>query len=433
MLIRFSVTNFRSIKETQFLSMEASHTISELPDHVSNVELTESNRQKQEHLLKSAVIFGPNASGKSNVVEALGHVGHFIINAARLQRGDEIKWGAPFKLDSKASGQPSVFEIVFVQKNRNGQTFKYEYGFALTSERIIEEWLLEYRSGRPTQLFSREYDPETQETSWHFGGGLKVGDIPQRTLDNVLFLSKAAQENHLVLSQVFDWFLHVLTVLPSTRNNNTIIQHYLKTDFEKRKSRLLRFLSDADIRIVDLQLTEKQLKIRGSRFPENVPDIESDLAKKQSGTKLQSIHVVRDTGQRVEFDFTRDESDGTQALLALASLFMEAADRKQVIVVDELDKNLHPLLIQMLLRAFHNFSKGSQLIFTTHNLHQMDEDQFRKDQIWLMEKDRLTESSFLYCLGDLKGIRKEHAFDRRYLLGAYGALPVLGEFDLRMK
>jgi hypothetical protein len=182
-----------------------------------------------------------------------------------------------------------------------------------------------------------------------------------------------------------------------------------------------------------LQLTEKQLTIGGSRFPESVPDVELDLAKEQSGTKLQSIHVVHDTGQRVEFDFTRDESDGTQALLALASLFMEAADKAQVIVVDELDKNLHPLLIQMLLRAFHNFSKGSQLIFTTHNLHQMDEDQFRKDQIWLMEKDRLTESSFLYCLGDLKGIRKEHAFDRRYLLGAYGALPVLGEFDLRMK
>lgn len=433
MLVRFSVTNFRSIKETQSLSMEASRAISEMPTHISHIELMESNRPKQVNLLKSAVIFGPNASGKSNVVEALGHMRHFIINAARLQRGDEIKWVSPFKLDSRVSRLPSIFEIMFIQQTRNGQTFKYEYGFALTNERIVEEWLLEYRSGRPTQLYSRKYNPKTQETSWHFGGSLKVGDIPQRTLDNVLFLSKAAQENHPVLSQVFDWFLHVLTMLPSARNNNSIIQHYLKTDFEKKKSRLLQFLSDADISIVDLQLTEKQTTTGSNRFPESVPDRETDLIKEQLETKLQSIHLVHDTGQKVEFDFRYDESDGTQALLALASLFMEAADRKQVIVVDELDKNLHPLLIQTLLRAFHKYSQGSQLIFTTHNLHQLDEDQFRKDQIWLMEKDRQTESSFLYCLGDLKGIRKEHAFDRRYLLGAYGALPVLGEFNLRKK
>lgn len=434
MLIEFSITNFRSIKETQSLSMITADSLDELPNNICMIKFPAMKQKKQERaLLKSAAIYGPNASGKSNLIDALEYMQSFIIHAARQQRGDEMNWVAPFKLNSKTLKQPSIFKIVFELQNLNKKRLKYEYGFSITKERVLEEWLYEYRSSHITRLFVRKYQPKKKNYTWHFGGGLKVGDFHQRTLENVLFLSKAAQENHEYLSPIFDWFRQTLMILPSSRNNAHICRNYLKTDFDRKKIRLLHFLQDADMGIADLQMVQQKIDIDDKKFPADMPPEQKAYIKEQLGTKLQSIHVMKDTNQKVVFDFLKDESDGTIAMLALATILIEAADCEHILIIDEIDKSLHPLLINALLKAFHKFTHNSQLIFTIHNIQQMDEEMFRKDQIWLIEKIPQTEASSLFRLSDLKGIRKEHAFDRRYLLGAYGALPILGDFDLRNK
>lgn len=398
MLVEFSVTNFKAFRETQTLKLSPDTSTKDLTDNI----------HKKSSLLKSALIYGPNASGKSTLIEALRLMKFFIIESARTQRGDEINWVVPFRLNSKTLEQPTVFEATFILQTAPGKTIKYEYGFATNKTRVVEEWLIEYRTARPSHIFGRSYNSKQKETKWTFKIGLKPGDIPKRTLENTLFLSKAAQENHDYLAPIFDWFRQNLVVQSSQRDNDSIIRSCIEGDFNEKKKKILHFLQDADVGITDLQI-------------------------QQQAGRLQSVHVMQDTKHRVEFDFLNDESDGTISMLALASYLIDASNHSRVIVIDELDKSLHPLLIQELILAFHKFSKNSQLIFTTHNIQHMDEELFRKDQVWLMEKNRPSESSSLFRLSDLKGIRKEHAFDRRYLLGAYGALPILGNFDLRSK
>lgn len=412
MLINFSITNFRSFKGIQSLLMSTDASTEEIPKNINKLLLPGSHK-KYTSLLKSAVIFGPNASGKSTLIDALEYMRSFIIDSARMQRGDEITWVSPFKLDPATLQEPSVFQVTFILPTDHGKNIKYEYGFAVTRERIVEEWLFEYRSSRATQLFVRSYKAKKHETIWSFKEGLKVGDIHKRTLENTLFLSKAAQENHEHLAPVFDWFRQTLVVQSSHRDNDSIIRNCIKNNFESRKEKILHFLHDADIGIADLQVMQKQ--IHGD----------------ESGARLHSVHMMG--ANKVEFDFLNDESDGTIAMLALASILIDGLNKERIFVIDELDKSLHPLLIRGLVEAFHKFSNHSQLIFSTHDIQQMDEKLFRKDQIWLIEKKHPGESSLLYRLSDLKGIRKEHAFDRRYLLGAYGALPILGNFDMSTK
>lgn len=431
MLIQFSVANFRSFKEASCLSMATDASTKELPENI-NMFQQSGKQKKKSALLKSAAIYGPNASGKSKLVDALGYMKFFIINAARQQRGDENSWVSPFKLDSITLEQPSVFEITFVLQSDQGKSIKYEYGFAVTKQRVVEEWLFEYRTSHATQLFVRTYEAKKKGYKWAFGGGLKVGDIHERTLENVLFLSKSAQENHKHLAPIFDWFRQTLIVISSQRDYEAMTRDCLKSDFENKKKRILHFLKDADVGITDLQIVKKNLEIDKKIFPSYMSHEEKIYIKDQMRMQLQSVHVMKDTGQKVAFNFLEDESDGTIAMLALAFILIEAIDKERVLVIDEFDKSLHPLLIKELIKAFHRFSRNSQLIFTTHDIEQMDEEMFRKDQIWLMEKNR-QEASILYRLSDLKGIRKEHAFDRRYLLGAYGGLPILGKFDLRSK
>jgi len=424
MLISFSVTNFRSIEKKQTLSLLAQHSDS-FPKHISTVQLPGNKQKKTCHLLKSVAIFGPNASGKSNFIEAMGHVKQFVIDSVKNQRGDEIAWADPFRLYSKTLEQPSAFEVVFVQKNHAGQKLKYEYSFAVTKQRVVEEQLIEYSSSRPTKLFSRKW--AKSKYSWHFAENFKPRDIHLRTSENVLFLSKAAQENHDHLIPVFDWFRQTLQVLPSRRQDIALVREHLETQFEKKKSRLLRFLQDADVGIVDLQLVHRN--IDDLPLSQGISEEAKLHLKDLLGKRVQAVHLMRDSKKKVIFDLETDESDGTHAMLALAAFLTEAAEQERVLFVDELDKSLHPLLVRGLFKAFHSLSKSSQVCFTLHSVQQMDEDYCRKDQVWLMEKDFKTKASSLYSLADFKGIRKEHSLDRRYLLGAYGALPIIGDFD----
>jgi len=427
MLVEFNVSNFRSIKERQTLSMESSVTSNRLPGNMFSLDISHSS-DKKENLLKSLAIYGPNASGKSSLVDALGHMKYFIINSSvTMQRGEKIQWVSPFKLDCDSIKAPSVFEITFIKENADGVATKYEYGFAVTKDQVVDEWLDEYKTTRSSRLFLREYDSIKGEYKWSFGKRFTARTIADRTANNVLFLSKAAQENHPYLASIFDWFAKVLCVISTEERGRFRMKEFIE-NFDLLKPKILHMLGDADFGIVDIAFEKRNTdKIN---FPESFPKEVVLRMKEELTHNLRSVHKMPGTEDPVFFDFLRDESDGTKSILSLAKHWIEAAENQQVIVIDELEKNLHPKLVRSLIEMFHRFSHGSQLIFTTHDVFQMDTSVFRRDQIAFAEKDHETQSTQLYKISDIKGVRKEHVLDRRYMLGAFGALPILGNFEI---
>ncbi|MBT4936326.1 ATP-binding protein [Candidatus Peregrinibacteria bacterium] len=384
---------------------------------------------KKESLLKSLAIYGPNASGKSSLVDALGHMKHFVISSSTsMQRGEKIQWISPFKLDIDSVKSPSVFEITFIKENEEGVATKYEYGFAITKEQIIDEWLYEYRTKRSSRLFLREYDSVKGKYKWSFGKRFSGKAIAERTANNVLFLSKAAQENHPYLVSIFDWFSNVLCVISTGNRGRVSLMKEFIENFDLLKPKILHMLGDADLGIVDIAF--EKIDMDQIEVPDFFPEEVVLKLKEELTHNLRSVHKMPGTEESVSFDFLREESDGTKSILGLAKHWIEAAGKQQVIVVDELEKNLHPKLVRSLIEMFHRFSHGSQLIFTTHDIFQMDTSVFRRDQIVFAEKDHETQSTQLYKVSDIKGVRKEHVLDRRYMLGALGALPILGNFEI---
>lgn len=414
MLIEFSVTNFRSIKDTQVLSMVAS----------SSKERWEANTfaphsPSTPRLLHSAMILGPNASGKSNLVKALYFMADLVEHSASgKQRGDRLNL-QPFRLKAETTQAPSEFEIVFEQSS-----VRYQYGFAATAEGIREEWLIAFPEGRSQRWFARTVDPAGEHTEWYFGPAFKgpKKTLSEATRPNALFLSTAVQLNNQQLQPVFDWFVDRLRAVPAGRDfPTTHFDSYTATRCRKDtdRKRVLEFLKAADLGIEGLSV--EVAKWTAEDLPEGFPD---DLAKQLVGKERLEIHSQHhdlDTGESVDFDFG-DESDGTRNLFSWAGPWLDVLDRGLVLVIDELDTSLHPILVRFLVNLFHNAETnpyGAQLICTTHDVTQL-EGELRRDQVWFVEKrDQQTR---LYPLSDFRP-RKEEAVGRGYLRGRYGALP----------
>jgi len=414
MIIEFSVTNFRSIKDTQVLSMVAS----------SSKERWEANTfapnsPSTPRLLHSAMVLGPNASGKSNLVKALYFVADLVEHSASgKQRGDRLDL-QPFRLTAETAQAPSEFEIVFEQSS-----VRYQYGFAATAEGIREEWLIAFPEGRSQRWFARTVDPAGEDTEWYFGPAFKgpKKTLSEATRPNALFLSTAVQLNNQQLQPVFDWFVDRLRAVPAGRDfPTTHFDSYTATRCRKDtdRKRVLEFLKAADLGIEGLSV--EVAKWTAEDLPEGFPD---DLAKQFVGKErleVYSQHHDLDTGEAVDFDFG-DESDGTRNLFSWAGPWLDVLDRGLVLVIDELDTSLHPTLVRFLVNLFHSAETnpyGAQLICTTHDVTQL-EGELRRDQVWFVEKRQ--QQTHLYPLSDFRP-RKHEAIGRGYLRGRYGALP----------
>lgn len=413
MLIEFSVTNFRSIKDTQVLSMVAS----------SSKERWEANTfapssPSTPRLLHSAMVLGPNASGKSNLVKGLYFVSDLVEHSASgKQRGDRLDL-QPFRLTSETAQAPSEFEIIFEQSS-----VRYQYGFAATAEGIREEWLIAFPEGRSQRWFARTVDPASEKTEWYFGPAFKgpKKTLSEATRPNALFLSTAVQLNSQQLQPVFDWFADRLRAVPAGRDVPAHFDSYTATRCRKEadRKRVLEFLKAADLGIEGLSV--EVAKWTAEDLPEDFPD---DLAKQFVGKErleVYSQHRDLDTGEALDFDLG-DESDGTRNLFSWAGPWLDVLDRGLVLVIDELDASLHPTLVRFLVDLFHNTETnpyGAQLICTTHDVTQL-EGELRRDQVWFVEKRQ--QQTHLYPLSDFRP-RKHEAVGRGYLRGRYGALP----------
>ncbi len=419
MLIEFSISNFRSIADTQTFSFVADDSKPENPSAVfSPVGSVSISKFK---LLKSAAVYGANAAGKSNVIRALSTMKRIVmISAASKQVGDELPVSA-FKLDRDLSEQPSEFEVSFIYEG-----VRYQYGFSASRVRVHEEWLFAYPKGRPQNWFSRVWNANERKTEWSFSANLQGEKQTWKnaTRDNSLFLSTAVQLNSLQLKPVFDWFKHQVRFIgvdgfsPAFSAN---LCHQAGHDA------VLSFLKKGDVGIDGLDILADKFK------PEALPDEMSEALKRVIIDNMQDEDVfevktkhLNDVGEAVVFDL-EEESTGTQKLFAFAGPWLDCLEKGYTLFVDELHDNLHPKLVQYLVELFHNEKtnpNNAQLFFTTHETSILNQAVFRRDQVWFCEKDKRNATQ-LFPLTDFSPRKGRENLEAGYLSGRYGALPYI--------
>lgn len=415
MLIEFTTKNFLSIREEATLSLSKAKG-----DEMADTNTFEPAALGQLELLRSAAIYGANAAGKSNLIKALQTMRNIVVSSAGKSQVGEKLPVTPFLLDEACSKAPSEFEITFISEG-----VRYQYGFAATEEKITEEWLLAYPKGRPQRWIERLFDQEKQSYVW--GSMDKLSGSKQTWQDatraNSLFLSTAIQLNNQQLNPVYKWFAKTLHVagLGGWHENFTI----KLCEKEKTRNKVVDFLKTADVGIDDIALETEQFD--ASSLPEGLSDTAKQLLeehyKDKPLTRVKTAHSVTG-GNKVLLDMD-NESDGTKKLFALAGPWLDALENGCVLVIDEMHDNLHPLIVQFLVKLFHNNEtnpKNAQLIFSTHDTSILSQDIFRRDQVWFCEKDS-GQNTRLYPLTDFSPRKGVENLERGYLLGRYGALP----------
>ncbi|NMB89091.1 MAG: AAA family ATPase [Chloroflexi bacterium] len=415
MLIEFKVKNFRSFREEVTLSMVASADKT-LPDNL--ISVPEFGGRS---LLHSAVVYGPNAAGKSNLIAAAQFVDEFVNTSMERKVNSPIE-ATPFLLDTEPNTDPSEFEITFI----DDQNVRYQYGFHVTTRQVVREWLVAYPKGLPQTWFERE-QAVNAEPSWYFGRNLKGknSQVAELTRPDVLFLSNAAQLNHRQLGRVLEWFQRCLRVIdaPDSPYFSTYTAARAKEDEQVQK--LIRNLMvAADFGITDFEVREETFTDKD--FPDDIPVELRDRLINKKHLDVYMRHAM-EAGTEVSLPL-EEESRGTQRLFALSGPLVEVLTNGWTLFVDELDASLHPFMVRFLVELFHNSQanpRGAQLIFNTHDTTLMDCCVFRRDQIWFVEKDH-QNCSHLYPLLDYSP-RKDEALAKGYLLGRYGAIPFLGE------
>jgi AAA15 family ATPase/GTPase len=415
MLIEFRVKNFRSLRDEQVLSLVASKDKTLQDTHTQTTGL-----KAAPSLLRSAVVYGANASGKSNLIKALQYMRGVVAKSAAIIQPGQSFAVQPFRLDAKSAQEPSEFEVTFILDG-----VRYQYGFAMTAQRIVSEHLLVYKAFKPQRWFERHVDPETGKDIYEFGPGLKG---PKNlwegaTRPNALFLSMAVQLNSEALRPVFEWFVNGLVIFNEQAQLSPQVSIQMLKQTQGRKQ-ICDFLSAADISIADIEVVTRKVPGQAVHF---------DLVAGQTEVRTEEVeeHQLRfshvtEAGQAV-FNLT-DESNGTRNLLFLAGPTLDILRKGLTLVIDELDTSLHTLLVRELVRLFHRPNTntgGAQLIFTTHDTSLLDApDLFRRDQIWFVEK-KPDQSSELVSLSEFSP-RKNEALERGYLMGRYGAVPFVG-------
>lgn len=424
MLVEFSVANFLSIREQTTLSL-----VKAKGDELENTNSFDPDALATPALLRSSAIYGPNAAGKSNVIRALRVMERMVLKSAGQSQVGETLPISPFLLNEASQSKPSEFEVTFVS-----QGVRYQYGFAATSERITEEWLLAYPEGKSQRWFDRFYDAESEEYEWKMGGfftGKKKVWI-DATRPNALFLSTAIQLNNQQLKPVFEWFAETLHVAGFGRWVPSFSIELCEKDDAREK--VVSFLQAADIDIDGVELENEKFNI--DDLPDDMPDtIKNEIANKYRDKSLVSVKTahVSDSGKKVLFDLG-DESDGTQKIFALAGPWLDTLENGYVLVIDELHDNLHPLIVEFLVKLFHGKEtnpRNAQLIFSTHDTSILNQEVFRRDQIWFCDKDK-HQATKLYPLTDFSPRKGIENLERGYLSGRYGALPYLKNIKTAM-
>lgn len=412
MLIQFSFKNFKSFKDETLVDL----TASSVKEHPYNLIETVNG----DKYLKVLAIYGANASGKSNVIEAFSFMRSFVMNSLSLVSDEDKhhKKAIPIKsflFEDSNKKHPSEFEVFFHHKNT-----EYQYGFIVDRDKILAEWLY---SKTPK---SKSFDTLFERTENKFKFGKKMSNavkFEDSVEDKTLFLSLTAKTKISISRNVYNWFLEHFVIdfgdIDFERYFSRAIPAQMLENDDYKK-RLEDFLIAIDTGIVSLRFEKNGLI--------NEEQEESYL--------VYSKHLVNEKGDTKEILFS-EESSGTRKMFCLFDFFYDALQNGYTLFIDELNAKLHPILVRYIINVFHDpetNKNNAQLIFTTHDLFNLTRDVFRRDEIWFTEKDRLGVSKLFslveYKLEDNTKVRSDATYYKDYVSGRYGAIPLLKEFNL---
>ncbi len=412
MLLEFRIRNFRSIKGEQSLSLVAATADKEMAE----THLTPTGLKALPKVVRSAVLYGPNASGKSTLLFALNYLRAMVAESATVVQPGQTYSVQPFRLDSATAREPTEFEASFLIEG-----IRHQYSFAMTADRIVSEQLMVWRTAKPTQWFSRHLDDDgeryTYEFSAYLTGPRKLWQ--ESTRPNALFLSTAAQLNSELLGPVARWLVQSMVYLPADGAIDISHTTALLGSPEGRTA-IKDFLGTADISIAEVSaVPRKGFQAKFLLQPGGVAQ-----AQQEEREMMFPIFEHRTENGSAKFEL-HEESEGTQRLFCLAAPVLDVLKHGRVLVVDELDRSLHTLLVRRLVGMFHDpvlNRRGAQLVFSTHDTSLLDDTLFRRDQVWFAEKDE-TQATRIFPLSDFSP-RKHEAWERGYLMGRYGAVPM---------
>lgn len=419
MLLSFTVGNFRSFKESKTFSMKAA-SIQEHKDFVR-----ESNNTK---LLPVAAVYGANSSGKSNLLSALKTMKNTLLSSVKTNPTEKLKTDT-FKLDEEHPKKPTLFDIVF---STNGIT--YRYGFEYTETSITGEWLYTVNNDREKNLFIR--NSEGIGVSKDFPEGK---DKEEATAENRLFLSLVAQLNGKTSLTVMKWF-EDLRIISGVYDSSFKDYSFKYLFADNPQSQLAQtFVNSMDLGFTSLRKDESKEKEYDLSNTNNKNILDRVLEKYMlnwPALKIQTGHkVLLKDGSFTEAFFPNDEmeSEGTKKILNMSGPIVDSIINGGIIVIDELDAKLHPLLTKKIIGIFNSPKTNlynAQLIFATHDTNLLSNKIFRRDQIWFAEKNREDESTDIYPLSEIKEqngdkIRNDRIYEKDYINGKYGAIPYL--------
>lgn len=420
MLINFTVGNYRSFKNEKTLSMEAA-SIKEHKDAVISVD--------KYKLLPLAVLYGANSSGKSNVLSAFSVMKYVVVNSVKLNPDEEIVPFFPFMLDTKSFELPTSFEVEFLI----GTTY-YRYGFEYNEKIIVTEWLYERMPGeKEYNLFLRSGSAyKVSSTRFAEGKGKETN-----TSDNRLFLSLVAQLRGQKSVKIIEWFSNINFI---SGLDNRGYESFTKQMIQYRLEGFLpafNFFQKLQLGFKDIKVKETEIS---NEFKKALAGVPLDFQKKmlqERNTELRTIHEVFDENGNVarldEFSEEMMESEGTKKVIELSGPLFDTLLNGKILLVDELDAKLHPILTRNIIMLFNDpqqNKKGAQLIFATHDTNLLNINYVRRDQVWFTEKDP-QESTDLYSLVEFKDdegikVRKDRSLAKDYINGRFGAIPFIG-------
>ncbi len=410
MLIRFSIENFRSIKNKINLDLIPSPS----EEHIE--DLINTGEESVELLSKVAVLYGANASGKSNILLGFGFMRFLLQSSHILSQNSKLNY-QPFSFIEEKN-MPTSFELYFILDG-----IRYLYGFSYDSEKILEEYLHFYPKGKSTIIFTRtnnEYD---------FGSfKSKLEKYKESTTSNRFFLSMASFLNDRTLSPIFNYIQNI-------KYENDLKGALVETaeklsGNDEFKLKFISILKKMDIDYLDIYSSVKKEIVHDNNISEALKKL-SSLGGSNPGELIKDI-----IQEKIEIDIIntypnnykmplKQESDGVQKLFEILLPILELLENGGVLVLDELERSLHPLLSLKIVNLFIKENpKNAQLIFSTHDSNLLDLSLFRRDQIWFTEKDK-DYSTDLYSLYDIKNVRKDENVRKGYLQGKYGAIPLM--------
>lgn len=424
MLVEFKVNNFRSIKDTATFSMLTSSK-----DEGNSFEFRNYN------LLRSSIIYGANASGKSNLLKAMAFMSRLVLNRYKIIQSTDQLPHDPFRLSTETENDSSTFEIVFFIDE-----IKYRYGFEIDSKVVYSEWLYADEKGKEAKLFFRDTEESNYVNPNKFKEGYDFFNKKEEKIkiaNNQLFIWKCDREDDAIISKsILKWFSQ-FNLIDGMEHEGYIDYTMKQMKNDIFRNEMIALVKTADIGIEDISLEEEDL-------PDNLIDklpFSDDMKQEmlQKGAfrikSLNTFHKKYDENNNevghAIFELENEESKGTRKFFKMSAPILNTLKKGKILMIDELDASLHPILTQHLIKLFHDKDinkKNAQLIFATHDTNLLKPELFRRDQIWLTEKDQYGATT-IYSLAQFKNVRKQEDFEKQYIQGKYGAIPYLGKFE----